>query len=281
MFVDKHGSPNAYVDMNPSLYIKESGECIVLVRRVNYRKFHTKEFNLYERSSNSCYGVAWGVVQDNRFVLGEWREGTLLSDLPSYPTYWTGMEDIRFCDELHVLVALPEKNPTGNPCIFLGQLADSTIHSLQLCSPHEVEKNWMPYTDPSGSSKVVYSVSPFQIKSLVEGTLTTIPTPFTTLLQDYHGSTNGIVYKEDSRLFLVHKHKERSVHRWLLYTTLTHTVHVSEPFVFFDNSYIEFPCSLASYKGTYYVSLGVNDSQAFLVQINPTTVEKMLSLSTP
>jgi hypothetical protein len=190
------------------------------------------------------------------------------ADYPSYPTYWLGMEDIRFCDASTILLTVPEKNPSGNPCIFRGTLEGSQIHSITRCNPSHVEKNWMPFTTVEGISKVIYSVQPFQIKDILTDSKELIPfnTPD---LEGYHGSTNGIVFEDTWRLFLIHTNKERSYHRWFLYNPDTMEVRYSKPFIFFQYSYIEFPCSLCEYNGTIYISLGVNDDKAYIL-----TVEK-------
>jgi hypothetical protein len=210
------------------------------------------------------------IVQDLNCI---WTE-----KYPSYPTYWLGMEDIRFCDSNTVLLTVPEKNPSsGNPCIFKGVMDGSTIHSIIKCEPSNVEKNWMPYIDTDTSKKVIYNVNPFQIKSIETNTLETISLNSTLEkdLENYHGSTNGIVYNTHWRLFLIHINKERTYHRWLIYNPTTKEVRVSNPFVFFQYSYIEFPCSLCEYQGVYYISLGVNDDKAYILTVEKEEVNKL------
>jgi hypothetical protein len=97
-------------------------------------------------------------------------------------------------------------------------------------------------------------------------------------LEGYHGSTNGIVYMGDYRLFLVHVNRERTYHRWLLFHPSKKTVEVSDEFVFFQHSYIEFPLSLCDHGETLYVSLGVNDEAGYILEIDvwPTFQEKLI-----
>ena len=284
-FQDRFGHSNAYLEMNPSLYISDCGNITILVRRINYRKFQDKQFILYENQSNSAYIILRGKLGDKHkpfFSENEYTSNELTceweANYPSYPTYWIGMEDIRFCNETDVLVTVPEKNSSGNPCIFHGTLKDSTIRSFVRCEPSNVEKNWMPYTELNGTTSVVYSVSPFQIKSVLENTIVTIPTPFEKVLETYHGSTNGIVYYEFWRLFLIHVNKERTYHRWLLYHPVKHDIRVSEPFVFFKDSYIEFPCSLCEHNGRVFISLGVNDDKAYVLEVEKKDINTSLQL---
>jgi hypothetical protein len=42
--------------------------------------------------------------------------------------------------------------------------------------------------------------------------------------------------------------------------------------VFFAHSYIEFPCSLCEYNDTLFVSLGLNDDKAFVLELEKSAV---------
>jgi len=270
--------------MNPSLHISETGDVKILVRQVNYRKFSTKQFILYENKSRSVYTILTGTLNDSPLNLEDYAISTLENEysIPTYPTYWTGIEDIRFITDASILMAIPECNPSGQPCIFRASL-DTKVHSHRICSPNRIEKNWMPYTDQEGNAKVIYSVDPLTIKSIDTDDRQVIrPIP---ALQGYHGSTNGILFQK-KRLFLVHCNRflvdcnrERTFHRWLIYNPLTHEVEVTEPFVFFTHSHIEFTCSLASFKGRIFVSLGVNDNSAFILELDAAYIDSLPRVS--
>jgi hypothetical protein len=285
-FVDRFGNANAYVPMNPSLYIDQEGHVIILVRRVNYRKFENKQFILYEQKSISSYVILHGSMSDTNLptdMTCDELQSIWSAEYISYPTYWLGMEDIRFCcNPTTLLLTVPEKNPSGQPSIFQGSLQGSTVKSIIRCEPSRIEKNWMPYTDLDGSIKVIYNVCPFQIKSIHTDEKTTIALSeeLTKELEDYHGSTNGILYKDTWRLFLIHINKERTYHKWLLYNPETKEVRTSNPFVFFQYSSIEFPCSLCEYKDTLYISLGINDDSAYILTLRKSDVDASLAYST-
>ncbi len=231
---------------------------------------------LYESQSISSYVVLRGKMplctstMTAKELTCKWPD-----EYHSYPTFWLGMEDIRFCDESTVLLTVPEKNPSGNPCIFRGILKGSCIEDIIRCEPSKVEKNWMPYMDSSGSTQVIYSVKPFQRKDVVHDTKETIPlsSSLEKDLEGYHGSTNGIVYNCDWRLFLIHVNKERSYHKWLLFNPTTKEIRTSKSFVFFQYSYIEFPCSLCEYNGKLYISLGLNDDKAVILTVEKKDVD--------
>lgn len=109
-FKDTYGNPNAYIPMNPSLRIEPDGRATLLVRCVNYRKYKDRQFTLYQRPwSVSTYRIIRGAV--DRFLEGA-VETLGLAGTEQYPTFWKGMEDIRFAGE-DVLVTIPERNPKG------------------------------------------------------------------------------------------------------------------------------------------------------------------------
>jgi hypothetical protein len=270
-FKDRFGQSNAYSDMNPSIFIEDDGTMTILVRKVNYRKFSNREFVLYQDRSISKYVIMRGKslqsLETNEIVYN-------FSDFPRYGTWWEGFEDIRFIDKNRVLVTVPKCNPNGQPCIFLASLVHSTIALLARLSPHETEKNWMPFIQ-NYEVKVIYSVCPLVVKSLHVDDRNTIPVSceHATLLRGYHGSTNGIEFA-GGLLFLVHKYDSRSEHRWILLDEKKFTIDaISKPFAFLPHTYIEFPCSLVSVLDRFMISLGVNDNQAFIVSLHPSEIQ--------
>ena len=264
-YKDRFGEPNAFVDMNPSMFIRADGQVTVLVRRVNNRKYADKQFSLGSYPSQSNYLVATGRVAD----LAQWSLAPLRVEygMMTYPTYWNGPEDIRFITENQVVATIPECNPSGKPAIFRAQLEGAVMKSVKPCYPKETEKNWMPYTDSSGRLKAIYSLRPFRIKEVEAGDLETVECDLPEL-EGYHGSTNGVPYRGDQRLFLVHINRERTYHRWLLFHPEQKTAQISDEFVFFQHAYIEFPVSLCAYEGNLYVSMGVNDEAAYILEMD-------------
>ena len=266
-FTDIFGNQCAYSEMNPSLYYDPlTEEYTVLVRLVNYRKFNDRSYVLYENQSNSEYMIS----RSKSLTSLEWNPLIInYEGLEIHWTHWKGVEDIRFIDSKTVLCCIPELHPSGNPTLFTATLERSTLTNFQQCSPAPNEKNWMPFED-----KVIYSTSPFIIKSVKEDNQTNlgvIPE-----LEGYHGSTNGIKI-DDGWIFLIHKNEDQKViHRWILY--LKTSLKFSAEFIFFPHSYIEFPCSLVvvEKEHKWIVSLGVNDDKAFLIDIDPKHVLERL-----
>ena len=273
MFVDRFNQHNAFYDMNPSMHIDKTGNVKILVRSVNYRKFYNKQFTMYENYSNSLYTLLTGKIESDKLLnLDELHIENITYNyfMPTYPTYWKGLEDIRFVNSKSLLVTIPECNENGNPSIFRASLDENYIHSFTECKPNIIEKNWMPYEDINGNEMVVYSLNPFKIKEIEKDIFTEISFSenLLTKLKNYHGSTNGIKYDEYEEviLFLIHRNDIKTCHRWLLFNSRTNEILLSEEFCFFRHSYIEFPVSLAFLNERIFISLGVNDDKAFIVE---------------
>lgn len=281
-YQDRFENQNGFVEMNPSLYISEDGSYIILVRTVNYLKYPNNEFTVYgikypepyTHVSNSRYIIMRGKINDT-FNLDNYDIQPLRTQYNISPSLslWSGVEDIRFITDKVVIACIPECND-GVPCIFGGLLKDNILSSFMKCNPNVTEKNWMPYIHEK--PKVIYSVSPFIIKSIIEDDKEEIKLSEEKLLNlsDWHGSSNGIDFR-NSKIFLIHKSEERVYSRWLLFNPITKEVSYSKKFVFFKDSYLEFTCSLAKYNDKIYVSLGVNDNKAYIVQILQTEIMKL------
>lgn len=270
-FRDKEGSANAYVDTNPSLFVDSDGTTCILVRQVNYRKFKDRSFKMGENHSVSQYHILRGKYQKGAFELDWEASADVHTPMPKFPTYWYGPEDIRFINEHQILAIYPELSPGGNPRMVLGDVdmeKTMTFHTLLIGS--DVEKNWMPFTYQD-TQLAVYSVSPLTIKPLIDFDLTTLHKA--PELAGYHGSTNGIPFKSGF-LFLIHKYTNKTDHRWLYISMRDKQLSYSEPFVFFQYSYIEFPCSLVELPdGKLATSMGINDDKAMIAILDKSVVQ--------
>lgn len=275
LFKDVYNNINKYVEMNPSLFIEENGNVTILVRCVNYKKYPERNFTLYEYQSNSIYYKINGKIKGTEKMDIENFDYTILKtnyNLQKYPTYWLGLEDIRFINCNTIIVNVPELNIEGKPSIFKANINDNIIENFVECKPNYIsEKNWMPYFDTvTKTNKVIYSLNPFLIKSLDSANFEEIILNQSNkqILEGYHGSTNGISLNDYEVLFLIHVNKDITSHRWLIYNILTKQIKLSLEFVFFKNSYIEFTCSLSKYNERLFISIGVNDEKAYIIETN-------------
>lgn len=275
-YKDRFGNHNGFVEMNPSIHISENGSYTILVRTVNYVKYPNNRFTVYGNTSTSIYSILRGKIENDRFHLDNYTSDTLdiQYNIPTQPSLWNGVEDIRFIDDTTIVACIPECN-NGSPCIFAAKLQDNILSSFQKCSPNILEKNWMPYFHET--PKIVYSVSPFVIKSVVEDDREEIPLNNDQFdeLRGWHGSSNAVDYKENQKLFLIHKNEDRVYSRWLLFNPVTKKVSYSKKFIFIKDSYIEFTCSLTAYKNSIYVGLGVNDNRAYIVEVLYKDIENL------
>ena len=280
-FNDIYNNINSYVEMNPSMHVDENGNTLIFVRCINYKKYSLTDYTLYETLSNSIYYMIEGKINNTNKLDIESFDYKLLEynyNLPIFPSYWKGLEDIRFIDTNTILVNVPELHEGGKPSIFKAKINNNIIQQFVQCDPYKnTEKNWMPYFDSVlNIHKVVYSICPFIIKSIEDNDCEEIELSETLKkkLEGYHGSTNGIELNKYERLFLIHINKEKTIHRWLLFHTESKNIIVSEEFVFFKNSYIEFNCSLTKYNDRIFLTIGVNDNKSYIIE---TTIEDILS----
>ncbi len=267
---DINGVKHTYADMNPSLYIDRDGKATILVRRVNYKKFADRTFTMYQQKSHSEYAILKGNVS-NCFDLNMFSFNEIVTTYNSdvYTTYWTGIEDIRFIDDKNILVIVPELNPSGNPIIFKALLNDNNISNFIQCMPNNTEKNWMPF-----ENKVIYKLNPVTIKNIVEDSFTILDYK----IEGYNGSTNGIELSNDEYLFLIHNSQEKTIHKWMMFNKKDNSITCSPPFVFFRHSYIEFTCSLSLFNSNIYVSLGVNDDSAMILELELNLVVQFMKM---
>jgi hypothetical protein len=278
IYTDKFKAINSYYNMNPSMNIDSDGNIIILIRRVNYKKYYNKKSIVYENPSKSIYSILRGYISDNKPLdIDSFNIDNIeyKYEIPTYPTYWKGLEDIRFVSSNSILVTIPECNSKGNPSIFHAKLNDNKIHSFINCYPNTIEKNWMPYNHTNGNEYVIYSLSPFKIKHVQDEVFETIKLDedISKTLDGFHGSTNGVEYTSpECKLFLIHINGEKTYHRWLLFNLNTCQVKLSDSFYFFKHSYIEFPVSLCKFNDRIFISLGVNDDTAFIIETDMTKI---------
>jgi hypothetical protein len=162
--------------------------------------------------------------------------------------------------------------------MFHAKIENNKIHSFIDCKPNIIERHWMSYIDKNNNSFVIYNVFPFLIKNIYNSNTRKINLPVakSLILKDYFGSTNGIHYKNNYYLFLIHTYRERTYHRWLLFDLNTDDIQLSQEFVFFNYSYYEIALSLCKFDNRFFVSLGINYDKVFIVEITFDTINQLL-----
>jgi hypothetical protein len=132
---------------------------------------------------------------------------------------------------------------------------------------------------PFDTNKVIYSLDPFIVKDILEDNKTEIGTTDETKLQlkGFHGSTNGVKYDDNYTLFLIHINRDKVYHKWLLFNPNTNEMKLSKEFLFFSHAYIEFTCSLCRYENRFFISVGVNDDKAYIIETDITTIDDFIN----
>lgn len=210
-----------------------------------------------------------------------------LNDEPIPSSYTEGVEDCRlFTHEGRIKLG----------CVYFGNhrynkyqtsIADLNVEELSIDNVEHIrslsrdivnEKNWLFFED-GDKLKVLHNYEPFQL-SYVEGDeleplveYTDESLNFSTL----KGSAGPIV-REDGLLFLLHDyvHLSGSVrtynHRWVLLDSTTYEIRsISLPFYFLKVG-IEFATTMFLEEGYIYVSIGVGDSESYVIKIDPSTI---------
>jgi len=248
---------------NPAIFIEENGDIIVLIRLINYVKFKDYSFKIIEYPSTSNYYIGRSNINNIDNI-----DYTILKydyNLPVYNTYWRGIEDIRFIDEKNIILCVPELSSDGNPSLFTAEIKDDKLINFIPLPKYNIEKNWMPFSD-----KYIYSISPLKILSKNSHLIKICDN---LELNGYHGSSNGIIW-EDGHLFLIHKTINNEVfHIFFFLSDDFNQIKYSDPFKFYKYSYIEFVCSLQQYNNKLYVSLGVNDSNSYIITLDKNVVK--------
>lgn len=280
-YIDRFGNPNAYIETSPSMNIDNKGNVKILVRLINYRKYYNRQTIIYENLSNSIYVLLSGKIEEKKpFDLDTFAVSNIeyKYNIPVYPTSWKGIEDIQFIDSNSILAVIPECNVKGNPSMFHAKIDNNKIYSFTECKPNIIERCWMSYVDKNKNAFVIYILDPFIIKNVHNSTTRKInlPDAKSVILKNYLGSTNGIQYINNYYLFLIHTDRERTYHRWLLFDLVMDDIQLSQEFVFFNHSYVEHPISLCKLDNRIFVSLGVNDDKAFIIETTIDTINQLL-----
>jgi hypothetical protein len=280
-YIDQLSNPNAYIETCSSIHIDNKGNVKILVRLINYRKYYNKQTIIYEDCPNSIHVLLTGKIEENKpFDLDKFAVSNIEHkyNMPIYSSSWKGLDDIQFIDSSSILAVIHECNVKGNPSIFYAKLENNKIHSFAVCKPNIIERHWMSYVDKNNNHFVIYNVFPFLIKSIHNSNTRKINLPVAKglILKDYFGSTNGIHYKNNYYLFLIHTDRERTYHRWLLFDLVTDDIQLSQEFVFFNYSYYESALSLCKFDNRFFVSLGINYDKAFIVEITFDTINQLL-----
>lgn len=201
-----------------------------------------------------------------------------------------GFEDLRLFDwrgELHaiaatsapVTVGYPHNRQTvlrlwftGTPTIVKAWPQHSTRH----------EKNWMPCV-AGDTLKFVYATDPLTWLDFDGNSVSPAPDSVPMPPGTIRGGSQLVQYK-NGWLSLVHQvhadsklEKGAYLHRFAYFENGNSVVKLSEPF-YFQHLGIEFAAGLAFFEGRWFASYGVEDREAWVSELSPETVDKLVGV---
>lgn len=280
LIIDKT-NPNHHL-CNPSIVKTQKG-VFVNIREVSYT------FDI----ANNSYQYDKTIDTYNHLIeLGTYKNGVLsqIFDAPikTYGNYITGLEDLRLFEMDSVLWGIGTcrtTNPEGvNEMVAVSINEDYSIKKairLKGYGDNECQKNWVPI-DYNGSIHFLYSSDPLiLLKPNFETGQCEIVINKNSVnnLSNFRGSSQVINF-QDGYLYVVHEVIHRNnrryyYHRFVYMNNNLEVIKISQPF-YFINRTIEYCAGLCQVDDELYITIGYEDSKAFLIKIKIETVNKLL-----
>lgn len=291
----QEGSDEHYHPMNPSILKTDKGYKLIF-RGVNYTQTGAKIFKTIDPD---------GVFRNRNFLLTLTSDFQIVSDQEiledlnrerHYFPWLQGIEDCRqvlLDGSLWFTCTTSDTNPTGNKQISLCHLEEGKSRTLQidkltpLLGPdiNRCEKNWLPFIDPQGKLKLIYSYDPFVIFSpdfdTGECDAAYIDQPeydFTS----FRGSAAPIPF-DNGYLMIIHEvvhypdFSRCYLHRFVSLDSQFVIQKVSKPFVF-QHQGVEFCLSMTiDHAGKdLIIPIGIEDREIYLTFVDLDTVRSLL-----
>jgi len=289
------GSDERYHPMNPSILKTENGYQVIC-RSVNYTQKGAKEFETIDPT---------GYFKTRNFLVEYTKQFQFLSQteiienlvrerLPSCNVL--GLEDPRifeFQGSAWFTCTTRDNTPDGNPQISLCKIGDNgVVEELVLLKgpdPSRCEKNWLPFVKDN-TLHVLYSYDPFIIyQPDIETGDCTLDLSYepTSDFTQFRGSAGPIPF-DNGYLVVIHEvshfldQSRCYLHRFVYLDHRFFIKKVSKPFTFLHQG-IEFCGSMTlNHAGTHLIlTLGIEDSQAYLCTVDLKTVRSYLLSSEP
>jgi hypothetical protein len=202
---------------------------------------------------------------------------------PNYDTCWIrGLEDARIINvgnKLCFSCTSLEFTPNMQPRIVWGELDEKfDIERVSLISGYEdhlFQKNWLPFQLRENEISFIYNYSPMTILKFDRATSQVqvdrqIRIPVYS--DSWRGSAGPVFIANYGWLLLIHEVCDRPgqryyMHRFVLMNEdFTSFVSVSDLIYFKHNSGVEMATGIVYIDGNVFISLGVEDSQAFVIK---------------
>jgi hypothetical protein len=151
---------------------------------------------------------------------------------------------------------------------------------------NETQKNWLPYVTEDNSVRFVYNYNPFVVLQLDRETcqvsvVNQLEIPIEAC--NWRGSSGPVLIPGEGYLLLVHEVCDRTegrhyMHRFVLMdATLTAWKAASDLFYFKHGGGVEMATGLVYDKGMLYISIGIEDHEAYLLTVSAANVLKFIN----
>lgn len=289
--------PPFYVPCNPSLVMGDDDQgLVVLCRGVNYSQqgarnyrvrdpaggpFHTANVLMHCTAPGTPLPLA--VVDETRVETpgGPCQAGCSVQ----------GLEDgrlVRVKGQLAFSCTSLEHTPNHSPRLCWATLdeAGRSVTRVQRLHGHEddrVQKNWLPWVQ-DGQVYFVYGYHPFTLLRLDPdtGRVEVVRTTVTSALETAHwrGSAGPVRWKQ-GYLLLVHEVCDRPegrvyMHRWVQFDAEWNITHVSDLLYIRYGEGVEMVTGLVVWQDRLLLTLGVEDREAWLVEVPREEVDRCL-----
>lgn len=287
--------PSPYQPCNPSLVFPTASSLVINCRGVNYRQ---RKARGYQHLDQLGYFHTHNVLLELDPVTWEIRSDQLIQNVPSGPYVSTcgvrGLEDARILVDPQGHLAFScttlEHTEDNRPRLAWTVLdhASSQVQSVTRITGHEdhlIQKNWLPFVD-QGQLFFLYSYHPLTILRMDPATCQVQVHQTSTLpvsAEHWRGSAGPVKVDDEGWIFLIHEVCDRAegrhyMHRWVWLDAQWQTLKgVSDLLYFKHKDGVEMVTGLAYREGSFYLTLGVEDCEAHLLQYDRDTIFPLLT----
>lgn len=291
--------PSPYRPCNPSLALRDN-KLVVVCRAVNYDQQNARNYNVLDDSGViHTKNVLMMLNPDTLEVLSE----TIIENQLRGPFISTcqvqGLEDARVInidqrnennDTLAFSCTSLEYTSDNRPRICWTELSEnekettvSKVTRITGYKDDEIQKNWLPYVTDDKKVRFVYGYDPFVLLEL-DKTACTVQSIYQTELpletSGWRGSSGPVFIPGCGYLVLIHEVCDRSegrhyMHRFVLMDETMHRFKLaSDLFYFKHGSGVEMATGMVLRQNTLYISLGIEDHEAYIITCD---VENVIS----
>ena len=285
-----------YHSCNPSICMKDS-QLFVICRTVNYEQKQARGHKIISGDPEfNTINVLMNIsLHNNNYlencVLNFQKQIQIhkpnISGSNAYGPYYSicqirGLEDARLINvngKLCFSCTSLEFTPNMQPRIIWAECDEKfDIEQVSLICGHKdhlTQKNWLPFSDKNNEIYFIYDYSPMTILKFDRLTSQVkidkkIQIPIYS--ESWRGSAGPVFIPNHGWLILIHEVCDRPEHRYYMHRfvmmneSFTSFICASDLFYFKHNSGVEMATGMIYLNGNVFISIGVEDSQAFIIK---------------